>query len=370
MQPEGDKRLRDNWINAIADATLPLLQLLKDSPAAEVEPIVNSSPDIIDSKFGRIVYPKPAAKLIAQTENNFTLKVDELDATKTDAEPTRGANTQLHNLCLDAPELDASIGSFQVEHRGNPSSDRLLEAARNSEGDKRRALLDRPNELAAALDDEHPPNRGDGKSRIESKVSQSAIGSCASPVIFSPRFLATYPPYFGEVHYKADINGQLSLLESVETSDEPPDPDDFQTLAEFHQAIALWDAEHPEPLEISLDSMCEWAPCPDEWYEPDAAESSSTCNFSIPTFDAWCDRANRQTDSDEPPDTGNYARLPGPKPPKFPPRAIGQSHTKRSPSAYQAQAHSISIASQSHNSYIAVAGSSRLGRSPPGGDVM
>ncbi|MEG4109015.1 hypothetical protein [Microcoleus sp. S13_C5] len=40
VQPEGDRRLRDNWIDTIAGATLPLLQLLKDSPA-EVEPIIN-----------------------------------------------------------------------------------------------------------------------------------------------------------------------------------------------------------------------------------------------------------------------------------------------------------------------------------------
>jgi hypothetical protein len=55
---------------------------------------------------------------------------------------------------------------------------------------------------------------------------------------------------------------------------------------------------------------------------PLAIECSVTsANFTIPTFDAWCDRANRQTDTDEPPDTGFFARLPRPKPPKFPPQA-------------------------------------------------
>ncbi|MEG4964660.1 hypothetical protein QUA73_31255, partial [Microcoleus sp. K4-C2] len=36
--PEGDKRCRQNWIDAIADATLPLLQLLK-VPPAQVEQV-------------------------------------------------------------------------------------------------------------------------------------------------------------------------------------------------------------------------------------------------------------------------------------------------------------------------------------------
>ncbi|MEG3842941.1 hypothetical protein QT986_22240, partial [Microcoleus sp. herbarium14] len=126
---------------------------------------------------------------------------------------------------------------------------------------------------------DRPPNRGDGRGRVEAevKVSQSAMafrpasyGFHDSPVTFSPKFLATYPPYFGEVHYKADCTGQLNLLEP-ETEDEPPDPDDFESLDAFREAIALWDAQHPEPLEISLDSFCEWAPCPLEWYEPDTS---------------------------------------------------------------------------------------------------
>ena len=124
---------------------------------------------------------------------------------------------------------------------------------------------------------------------------------------------------------------------------EPPDPDDFAGIEEFQEALARWDAENAEMFAVSMDSMCEWAPCPDEWYEPEAellplkassmielleqsevielsitGGSSSTCNFSIPTFGSWCDRLKR---NDEPPDTGTFARLPKPKPPTFPPQA-------------------------------------------------
>jgi hypothetical protein len=62
---------------------------------------------------------------------------------------------------------------------------------------------------------------------------------------------------------------------------------------------------------------------------PPAIECSITSeNFTIPTFDAWCDRANRQADTDEPPDTGIFARLPGPKPPRFPPQVGHKSDTR------------------------------------------
>jgi hypothetical protein len=179
-------------------------------------------------------------------------------------------------------------------------------------------------------------------------------------VRLSDRFLARYsPPQSENIHYQADTDGQLSLLDfEIQTADEPPDPDDFELLEDFRKAIARWDLEH---IEVSFDSFCEWAPCPDDWYEPaeviepsevsesPAIESSSTSEFSIPTFDAWCDRP---IDTDEPPDTGIFARLPKPKPPGFPPMAI--------------------IAGDRANHIKKFARSATLlsGRSPPGGDAM
>ncbi|MEG4081963.1 hypothetical protein QUA10_28520, partial [Microcoleus sp. Pol8_D6] len=336
--PEGDRRCHQNWIDAIAGVNPPLLQLLEVSPVQEPiepvqdaievqaqepievqaqEPIEVQAQEPIESKFGRIVYSKASVKPIAQTAK-ITPGENDGNATESD----RLTNLRAHSHCpgTDTAELHGSSSGIESSNPQHEESDRVLAAAGNGQRDSRGALRSQPNELAAIFNDEQPPNRGDGKGRIEPKLSQSAIGFCASPVTFSPRFLATYPPYFGDVHYKAEATGQLNLLESVETDDEPPDPDDFASLDAFRDAIALWDAKHPELIEIGLDSFCEWAPCPDDWYEPytleptevmevsEVMESSSTCNFSIPTFDAWCDRANRPTDSDEPPDTGIFAR--------------------------------------------------------------
>jgi hypothetical protein len=80
--PEADRRCRQNWIDAIVGVNPPLLQLLEVSLAAsvveQVQPIMetvetSSAVEVepvqtppIQSKFGRIVYPRPVQKSIAQ----------------------------------------------------------------------------------------------------------------------------------------------------------------------------------------------------------------------------------------------------------------------------------------------------------------
>jgi hypothetical protein len=97
---------------------------------------------------------------------------------------------------------------------------------------------------------------------------------------------------------------------------------------------------------------------------PPAIECSITsANFTIPTFDAWCDRANRQTDTDEPPDTGISVRLPKPKPPKFPPQSASQPLVNQVSRNYPE-----TIPKLFHR--VAAGSSAQPGRSPPGGDAM
>jgi hypothetical protein len=247
-------------------------------------------------------------------------------------------------------------------------------------------------------------------------------------IVLSDKFLARYsPPQPENIHYQADADGQLSLLNfEVESVDEPPDPDDFESLDAFREAIARWDWEYPtssfdhcsdvlpssvhsepnsvhckppdpddfdsmfafwaaydawdeatdddsKPLEISLDSFCEWAPCPADWYEPVALDgsikvlelspirkSSITSDFFILTFGCWGDRSNR---SDEPPDTGIFARLPKPKPPKFPPKAASQPPVNQVSRNYPE-----TIPKLFHR--VAAGSSTQPARSPPGGDAM
>jgi hypothetical protein len=222
-------------------------------------------------------------------------------------------------------------------------------------------------------------------------------------IVLSDRFVARYsPPQAEIVHFKPEADGQLSLLdfEIESVVDEPPDPDDFDCMFAFWAAYDAWDARtevsDSEPLEISLDSFCEWAPCPNEWYEPvEVSESSkvmelspvhknfSTSDFFIPTFNGLGDRSNR---NDEPPDTGIFARLPKPKPPTFPPQASQPKSGQVSPS--QPKSAQVSQVSRNYSETIpklsrsypetipkllhrVIAGTSNQpARSPPGGDVF
>jgi hypothetical protein len=401
--PEGDRRCRQNWIDAIAGVNPPLLQLLQlleVSPAGEVqaqEPSIETvehSPGVgvepvqeapLDSKFGRIVYPKQAAKPIAQNEEARP----QLD---------RAQSADVHNLGSHPTKSDRDSSGTETEALGSEEGDRVLAVARHCETGRGRVLPDQSTKLVNFTEAEQLEN--------QTRTSQSAIAPAAknspgveadySPAVtgitFSHKFLATYPPYFGEIHYKADCTGQLNLLESAETENEPPDPDDFESLDAFRDAIARWDWEHPTssfdhcsdllpssvqnepssvqnelPLQVSLDSFCLWAHCPDDWYEPvvllepsPTCKSSITSDFFIPTFGSLGNRSNR---SDEPPDTWIFARLPKPKPPKFPPQAASQPLVNQVSRNYPE-----TIPKLFHR--VAAGSSTQPARSPPGGDAM
>jgi hypothetical protein len=219
---------------------------------------------------------------------------------------------------------------------------------------------------------------------IEEEPDQNPI---LTGIVLSDRFVARYSPPQAEiemVHFKPDADGQLSLLDfEIESVDEePPDPDDFDSMFAFWAAYDAWDARteasDSEPLEISLDSFCEWAPCPDEWYEPvEVSESSkvmelspvhknsSTSDFFIPIFNGLGDRSNR---NDEPPDTGIFARLPKPKPPTFPPQASQPKSGQVSPSQPKLTSQPETIQKLLHR--VVAGTSNQPARSPPGGDAM
>jgi hypothetical protein len=380
--PEGDRRRRESWINAIGDVNPPLLQLLETASAEDVQsqelPIietVEASPagegeqalePPIESKFGRIVYPRPAQELLEQAAKTSPgVEVDRVsEAIVPVAENSPGVEVDRVEDFL--PECSDCFGDGYIEEE--------FGVVKFCQCEPKLSHQKTQSAIAPAT-----------------KISKSDQNSILTGIVLSDRFLARYaPPQAETLHYeitdgyKVDTDGQLSFFEAQVVSEpEPPDPDDFESLDAFPEALARWNAENAEMLAVSMDSMCEWAPCPDEWYEPEheslplnassmmelsppAIECSITsANFTIPTFDAWCDRANRQTDTDEPPDTGIFARLPGPKPPKFPPRAIGYTQPNRP----------LNTASRNYPETIpklfsvAAGSSTQPARSPPGGDA-
>lgn len=386
--PEGDRRCRQSWIDALVNVNPPLLQLLEASPAAsvveQVQPIiqtVETPPAVevepvqtppIESKFCRIVYPRPVQKPIAQAVENF---------------PAVDPGVDLDRVQEPIAQVAKNSPGVEVD-----SVEESIVPAKNFPGSRSKAsiahqLLELFQSRAHIIEDSPGV-------KTEATVSESAIAPAAkNPILtgvtFSDRFLARYaPPQAQIIHFQSDADGQLSLLNfEIESLDEPPDPDDFEFLDAFREALARWDCEHNEvspehnePLQVSLDSFCLWAHCPHTWYEPigwhpsevmellRVGDSSDTSNFFIPTFGALGDRTNRRN-SDEFPTAGVGARLPKPSLPSFGPMTACQPQLKRIPNAGQTQPKRIPNAGQTHTCCIVAGSSTQPARSPPSGDA-
>jgi len=247
-------------------------------------------------------------------------------------------------------------------------------------------LLELFNSSVYRLGDVHESQRQEPISLIPSQLGEliEQVVENFLGVTFSSRFFARYsPPQSENIRFRLEADGQLSLLDfEIESVDEQPDPDDFESLDAFREAIACWDwehnfvsSEHNELLQVSLESFCLWVPCPPDWYEPAAllepssmlelsqtCKSSITSDFFIPIFDRLSDRPNR---SDELPDTGISAKLPKPNSPRFPPATVGQVQLNRNSTAAQTQSKPIPNAYQTHTCCILAGSSIQPARSPP-----
>jgi hypothetical protein len=372
----------------------PIIETVETSPAVSVEQVqeaieVQAQEQPLESKFGRIVYPQPAQKSIAQeAETAPSVEVDRAE------EPIMETAKTSPGVDLDdeLPECSNCFGDGYVE-------------------DEFGSVKFCPCETEPRLS--HQRTQRAIAPTAKNSLKPSDLNPILTGIALSDRFLARYaPPQSETLHYeltdgcKVDTNGQLSLFEVRRvTEPEPPDPDDFESLDAFREAIARWDAQNPEPYAVSIDSMCEWAPCPQEWYEPEAeilplkasstielpeksevmelsitAGSSSTSDFFIPTFGHWGDRSNG---TDEPPDTWIFARLPKPKPPTFPPQAatswtqVGHKlSTSWTPQVSPSQSDTPKLSRNYPETIpklfhcIAAGSITQPARSPPGGDAM
>jgi len=419
-----------------------IAQVAQTSPGVELEQAQEAS---LESKFGRIVYPQPIqnGNKTDKTDTDRVgagsaelHKPRHIDTAKSDASSKSSENrldkSQVRNQLLAIPgdcerdrrqallhqsvELTGAETSTSVELQAQEPISQVAKTSPGVEVDQSQDAIEQvpdntpdvdPNEgpeCFECFDDKFVEDGGFIKPCprcSEPNLSHQRTQRAIAPVVkkdieeepdqnpiltgiaLSDRFLARYsPPPQPEIVFTPDADGQLSLLDfEVESVEEPPDPDDFESLDAFREAIARWDSEHPtssfdhcsdqlpssedndvssedhdvssedhdvssedKPLELSLDSFCLWAHCPAEWYEPAALleqsrvmelssvqKTSSTSDFFIPTFGRWGDRSNR---SDEPPDTGIFTRWPKPKPPKFPPQAASQPPVNRQSTRY------------------------------------
>jgi hypothetical protein len=333
--PAGDRRRRQSWIDALVNVNPPLLQLLEIVPAASVEQVqpiietVEASPAMeaepvevpIESKFGRIVYPRPAQGAIAQViQNSPGVESVEL---------TQKAHEHKFLLCLkdgdktlwyDGKDFvfekwsaktycKRGVGAAKHQLRSHPEVKRagnVLQAVENSprvevkpievqvqeptiiQNEEARPQLDRTQSPDVHNQRSHPAK----SDRDSSGAKTEALGS-------------------------QEGNRVLAVARHCETSQRRVLPDQSTKLVNQPQdpiaQAGLYSPGVKTEATVSESVIAQAAEC-----------SITSANFTIPTFDAWCDRANRQTDTDEPPDTGIFVRLPKPKPPKFPPQAASQ----------------------------------------------
>lgn len=279
VMPEGDKRCRQNWIDAIVGVNPPLLQLLEVSPAAsvveQVQPIIEtvetpSAAEVepvqtppIESKFGRIVYPRPAHKSIAQAVENIPgVEVDPV------SEPIEQVAETSPGVEVDRVSEPKSIAHelLQLFKSSVRIEEPITETVKNSPGvevdpaqepidvQRHEAIeLQAQDSIEQAVENsldlefsgfervtQSHRNNFSGFERFQ-EPEQSDCHLILTGLTFSDRFLARYaPPQAQIIHFQSDADGQLSLLDfEVQSVDEPPDPDDFESLELFREALAL-----------------------------------------------------------------------------------------------------------------------------------
>ena len=258
--PKGDRRYRQSWIDAIVGVNPPLLQLLEGSPAASVDPVseaieVQAQEAPLESKFGRIVYPQPAQKAIAQAaKNRIDAEVDRVPEaiaqaaeTSPGVEPRLTQKAQQHKffLCLKQGDntlwydgkdfvcekwsaktyCKRGVGAAKHQLRAHPvvkqvfcSFGNLLEVIENS------------------------PRIEPTEVQIQEQIAQAANISLGSKSDLNPILTiadAWDTADFGEVQHKAEADGQLNLLEW--DVNESPEPDDYKgDMFAFQAAYDRW----------------------------------------------------------------------------------------------------------------------------------
>jgi len=209
--PAGDQRRRQSWIDALVKVNPPLLQLLEVAPAASVEqvqpiigtvevsPAVEAEPvqEPIESKFGRIVYPRPAQGAIVQVTKN-------------------------------SPGVDPGV---DVDRAHEP----ITQVAKNSPGSIEEAIV-QVTKNSPGVDPGVDVDRAQ-EPIVQAAENSPGVESDLNPILTNAD--AWNPADFGEVLHAAEPNGQLNLLEWDVS--EPPEPDDYEgDIFAFEAAYDRW----------------------------------------------------------------------------------------------------------------------------------
>ncbi|MEG4944000.1 hypothetical protein [Microcoleus sp. F4-D5] len=270
--PDGDRRLKRNWIDALVGTQPTLLQLLEVSPGAEVEPVqeaiepqaqeplLESSPEALECPSCGAVHALYSTKdyldrpEIRCLHCNYSRFKNYPGAIRLEAQESIEITSEDKELrSEDKEQLASKFGRIvyprsavaKIEPKVSQSA--IVQVLENSPGVSRKStahqLLDLFKSSAHIIIEDSPV-------KTTEAVIQSAIVPAQNPILtgiaLSDSFLARYsPPQPENIHYHSDADGQLSLLDfEVESTDEPPDPDDYPSLEDFQQVYDAWNARH------------------------------------------------------------------------------------------------------------------------------
>jgi hypothetical protein len=135
--------------NEKLQARKPIRETVENPPGAEAQ-----RQESLESKFGRIVYPKSAAKTIAQNE-------------KVRPQLDRAQSADVHNRRSHPAKSDRDSSGAKTEALGSQEGDRVLAVARDCETDRGRVLPDQSIKLVNFTEAARLEN--------ETRMSQSAI---------------------------------------------------------------------------------------------------------------------------------------------------------------------------------------------------
>jgi hypothetical protein len=162
--PEGDRRRRQSWIDAIAGVNPPLLQLLEVSPAASVRnfPRCRSRSEYRSRRSNQSL----AASFTPNRQRSRSHRTKKLDPNSTEFKVLMYITWRSHPT-----KSDRDSSGAKTEALGSQEGDRVLAVARNRETGRGRVLPDQSIKLVNLTEADRLEN--------EPRMSQSAIAQIA-----------------------------------------------------------------------------------------------------------------------------------------------------------------------------------------------
>ncbi|MEG4842482.1 hypothetical protein [Microcoleus sp. B9-D4] len=271
--PDGDRRCRQNWIDALVGVQPPLLQLLETSPGVEVEPVseaieVQDQEPLLESSPSAVECPSCGAvhALYSTTEYDYFGRSEircvhcnysrfknypgpiQPEPQEPPIEYGRITSYLCHPQPIETPPgVESKFGRIVYPKSAVKSIAQNIEqkVSQSAIVQVLEKSLDVSRKSSAHISVIVPATKNLPR-------AQSDLNPILTGLTLSDKFLATYLPPNFSADYDAELDGQLKLLDRV-TAPEPPDSDDYSTLAQFWAVMNAWNATYTDSVEQFKD---------------------------------------------------------------------------------------------------------------------